>query len=365
MNDPIIKDLPLFKYISKGNTNKYYFGNNTNNIYLIEIFSGNISAEFKGSTKAISNKRFFNASNDNNLTIYGNEDSFYSIYDYSNKYINDNKFIVGSNYFLELKSGENKTIKLLDCNYYRKNQTSYYLGIYSPEGDINLKFENPSNNQEIKQLKKNNYTQIILPSNLSYNFFLSNEIENINNIKVLLYNFDQNYGISLTNGFLQPFLFNKDDTLIFSYPHTEKDKYISINFQLKQKEKYIVKIRLNNNEYKIHNNNEYNISSDNKNILIKPSDIQKGCGIFIHICKVLLVIKSNSDNLSVLYISINTIKEKRADDNQSEIEKSIILGFLFTFLGGLFIMIIFVILNIKDLLKAIQTTDLEIELIIN
>ena len=41
------------------------------------------------------------------LNITGIEDSFYSIYDYTNTYINNN-FIVGSNYFLNIDN--NKTI---------------------------------------------------------------------------------------------------------------------------------------------------------------------------------------------------------------------------------------------------------------
>ena len=46
MSDPNIKDLPLFKCISKNNRNKYFFANNFNDINLnIEVFSGNITAE--------------------------------------------------------------------------------------------------------------------------------------------------------------------------------------------------------------------------------------------------------------------------------------------------------------------------------
>ena len=186
INDPNIKDLPLFKYISKGNKNKYFFGNNTNNIYLIELFSGNISIEFDGSNKTISNKRFFNSYNITNLNIYGNEDSFYSIYDYSSKYMINNLFIIDSNYFLNLEPSKEKTIKLLDYYYYYgQNKTSYYFGIYSPEGNISIKLKDPWNQGE-KKYEKSNIKQIIMPSNLDYDFILINKgIKNLNNIKVL------------------------------------------------------------------------------------------------------------------------------------------------------------------------------------
>ena len=173
---------------------------------------------------------------------------------------------------------------------------------------------------------------------MDYNFFIINkEKKNLNDIKVLLYHIDQINGISLANDYFQPFLFNCYDTSLFSYPHTQKDKNITINFGLNQNEEYIINIYLNKKEYKISNDSEYIITSNKSTILINSINIINECSNFIHICKVLLNITSINKNKTILYISVNTgnkspkreedkngkekENENKADDNQTEGEK--------------------------------------------
>ena len=114
---------------------------------------------------------------------------------------------------------------------------------------------------------------------MDYNFFIINkEKKNLNDIKVLLYHIDQIKGISLSNDYFQPFLFNYYyDTLLFSYPHTQKDKSITINFELNENEAYIINIHLNEKEYKIYNDSEYIITSNKSTILINSININNEC----------------------------------------------------------------------------------------
>ena len=113
---------------------------------------------------------------------------------------------------------------------------------------------------------------------MDYNFFIINkEKKNLNDIKVLLYHIDQINGISLANDYFQPFLFNCYDTSLFSYPHTQKDKSITINFELNENEAYIINIHLNEKEYKIYNDSEYIITSNKSTILINSININNEC----------------------------------------------------------------------------------------
>ena len=377
-----IKDLPLFKYISKNNNNSYEFVSGDNELYLnIETFSGNIGLNSDNYYEILStNEKIklykFPENTNVSIQIFGKEDSFYSIYDYTITYIQDNSFIVGSSYILTLTESQLKTIKLLDYYYYyEQKETSYFIGIYSPDNTINVKLKGAWNQNGPENLNELGLNQIISSSDLDYDFIIIKKQINMNkyNDYVLCYEIDNITGISLANGIEYYFIFNNNNNILnFSYPHTQKEKDINITFKLRYdldkiiiftypqtlKEKkfnktseiskeindikicpelkiqqditseltkevydiYKIKILLNGLEYKIRN---YQKTSNVFNILINSNESDfSNCFNFSSICKVFLFIEliNGSQEKSVLNISINTVENKPIE-NEEEIEE--------------------------------------------
>ena len=236
-------DFPLYRYIPSNISNNYFFKKSTNTIPLclnIIIYSGNISFEYNN----IENIKIDNNSNNMNdkilslsfssdfkLTIFGIENSFYSIIP-----INDQTFIIGANYLLNIsKESNNHNFKLLDYfQYYEQEETFYYLGFYPLNNDTNIRIDLVNNldstREKIFNKRENKFSQKTISSKDDYSLNIAIDKNNdINNKKenefcfASIYQLDNITGISLINKFSQNFLFkNKYNKFPFSFPHTQK-----------------------------------------------------------------------------------------------------------------------------------------------
>ena len=297
MNDKNLTNIPLFKYISKNNIHNYSFKSN-NDIYLsIDLFSGKISINSNQKNKPFNvydNKKIykFPMLKEVNLQIKGLENSFYSIYIYN---INDNSkakpFIVGSNYLFDSSIIKVPIFKLLDYfYYYGQKEVFYYLGIYPNNCEMNVEMEDYwTPNKKENLIQKNGFYQQIISSNLDYNYNITYK-KNSYSFSTFVYQMDNITGISLYNGISKSFLFNKNfNNFTFSFPHTQKEKDININFRLlDNNSQFNIKIFLNG-EYlsEFENITPINI---NETITLKSEDVKKNCNNSVYICKILLFI---------------------------------------------------------------------------
>ena len=274
-----------------------------------------------------------------------------------------------------------KIINLLDYYYYYEQKVShYYIGIYSPDESISVILKEAWSEKNESKASVGGLNQILLTSNLDYDFIIKKTKNSITKDYALCYKLDNITGISLTNGIQQTFLFNEDfNNFTFSYPHTQKEKDINIILEFSQELLYIIKIYLNDFNNKI----LYYKKSINDLLLINItiSTFQKTkCFDNNDICKVLIYLQPlylNSNRNYLFNITVNTIEkgvQKKYDDEQKQNTQSnnendsfniatnekIILVFLITFLSGLIIMIIFVIINMihlfynKDLYRKVE-----------
>ena len=373
---------PLYRYISKNNTNNYNFKNLNNDVSInlnIIIFSGDINFTYNINNvndiivNNISNKIFYlYSSSEFTLNINGIEDSFYSIIP-----INDETFILGANYLLNINKAD-KRYKLWDYfYYYEQEEAFFYLGFYplinKTNIDIDLINNMDLNEENIFNKGKNKFAQKIVSSKNDYSLNIKMDIDklsknnNQNNeyFYASIYQLDNITGISLINNFSQKFLFNDTyNKMIFSYPHTQKEYGLNISLSLYEEEyeqKYSVEIFLNDKYY---SSSIYELSKNVTNITLNANNISDCFSDFNHICKIKLDFELiNNTNNSILDIIILTEKID-SSENEEESEKKIpkFVSYILFFIGGSFILMILLILYI--LIKILKNKR-ESENIIN
>ena len=380
MNDEKINALPLFKYISKDHKHKYFFKKKPDSIYLnIALFSGNISIKQTGTENITfyeykNNKLYiFPKNEDLALTIVGWEDSFYSIYDYTNIFKKNNSLLIGSNYLLNIEN--ERIISLLDYfYYYSQKENFYYFSIYPFNCTINVKEKDPW--KSFETVKKDPY-QYIISSNSDYDYYIYNKSNDKSCLCFIsLYQLDNINGISLANDIPQIFIFNEIyNNITFSYPYTAKDNDINISFNIFEEENksfnslaqenYTLTIKLNGNEYLNTSNKKIIL---NETIMLKYDDIKNNCNNFSHICKIVLYVQSKNYKQSKFEITLKSFKHV---DNDYHFEKPIIVLYILIF-GGicLFATIFLVLYNLykiifkkEDLMEKINETTFEKELV--
>ena len=356
---------PLYRYISTNNTNNYNFKKLNEDAPLnlnIIIFSGDINFTYNINNvnnikvNNISNKIFYlSSSSEFTLNIYGIEDSFYSIIP-----MNDETFIIGANYLLNInKDQPNKIYKLWDYfYYYEQEEVFYYLGFYplinETNIDIDLINNMDLNKENIFNKGKNKFAQKIVSSKDYYSLNIKMDIDKTNKqddeyFYTSIYQLDNITGISLINNFSQKFLFNGTyNKMTFSYPHTQKEYNINISLSLYEEEyeqKYSIEIFLNDKYY---SSSIYELSKNITNISLNANNISDCFSNFNHICKIKLDFELiNNTNNSILDIIILTEKID-SSENEEESEKKIpkFVSYILFFIGGSFILMILLILYI-------------------
>ena len=317
-NDFFKEVLPYRRFIRKDNEDFYFLkGNEKQEMYLnIETFTGEIKIELESSNNnyfknEFGNKKLYVFPKNTNikLKITGLTNSVYSISD--NYYIKEH-LKIGSNYLLSLKEESEMTIIPKDQATYPKTNDLYYLGIYSLNCSLYLDGKD-------NKIDKNGFYQVIERTSSEKKLSIIKGEENSND-NCLFYvsshkleEFSSNSnGIPLGNNTSQSFKFSKEhNSMIFSFPHTEIENDIKIDF--KTEGKYKAKIMVDGKNIK-----EDNINS-NKVIQLNASDLKENCEDFKFICKILIHLESEEkDKESTIEISINSINEEGSDENQSD-----------------------------------------------
>ena len=312
-NTDFIKEAPSYRrFIKKDNEDLYLFkGNKDQEIYLnIETFTGEIHIELE-QEKDISKFEFENKilyiipkNTDISLKIKALANSVYSIND--NYYTIERNLKIGSNYLLNLEKNINLSPKD-ESNYLASEDYLYYIGIYPVNCLISI-------DEEENKLENNEFYQVIL--NTSENNYLPiNKLNSDSNNNCLFYvschkleEFNSNSnGIPLGNNTSQSFKFNKDhNSMVFSFPHTEIENDIKIDFKLFSEGKFKLNIMVDGKNFK-----EDNINSNKSNIQLNASDLKQKCEDFKFICKILFYLElEENESESNIEITIKSIKEK-------------------------------------------------------
>ena len=368
-----ITNIPLYKFIKKNNENIYCFQGRNDTYLNIEIFSGNIeiNTSFNNDDYTLINddnkKIYIISKKDNfNITIKGNEDTFYSIYDYYDLYIKQNITLVGGNYFFKLD--KEKTFNILDYyNYYDKDETFYYIGIYplSLGCDINMKYKNPWKTEEYTNISLNQYGfyQFIVSSTVDNDYIMSSDNDSCSFYYASIHQLDNINGIPLLNNNTQYFKFDENLTnLTFSFPNTLIDNNLTIELEIFNEEKYKTDLYINDNKYNFQNvlnsNDSFNIIDNelyiksNVTIVICPEELKKYCNNnYNHICKILLYVEwqnENNNNESFFKISFNNYYKGENDINTAK--KKLLMYILYACGISLIIMIFVVLYNLIKML---------------
>ena len=350
---------PLFTFIGKNNENKFLFSGENKPIFLnIQTFSGKIEIKsdikFKNDSKNVQ-LLYPDIESKFNITIKALEDSVYSIYDYYPKYEKEkNSLRIGGNYLLNI---EEQLIVKPSTNEFDKEDKNclYFIGFSPINCNINIYY---NNNQQL--IKTKEFYQDIISE-------LDNEYRILNNnawkclCYASLYKIDNKNGISLSNGISHNFIFNqKYSNLTLSYPHTQKEQSVKISLKISKGGNFTINLYLNKDKYK-----SYNVKSNNS-IELKSSDIKSNCKNFGNICKILLLVETNTkDKESTFDVTINTFKNKDKEKENNN------LGIILTIIGcGVILLIVIIVVVIfllkissknKDLAEKVNKTSFQQE----
>ena len=354
--DYTLMEPPYQRFISKNNEDKYFIERSNNPIHLyIEKITGNFIIEINGKENnykkySEGNKYFFliPKNTDVNIKIKAKDNSFYSL----NANFNNKKeyFSIGYNYLLslendiELKTGtydeddeefNNETLYQNENNYKNiilngnsndgaydddeDNALDYFIGIYPLNCEINVQVLLDDKSYDEKTIEKDNFYQNILSELKEYKFKIKN-VNSKSSGNCMLYitsyfKYFCNYYnyITLSNGISQTINFNKNNNLMkFSFPHTNLEKDIKLNFTLLNEGEYKAKINISGE------NSEKDIN-ESKEILLKADYIKSKCQDFKSICYIFLDIETkDSKKESNLKITLTTGDNKDDDDDDDE-----------------------------------------------
>ena len=191
-----------------------------------------------------------------------------------------------------------------------------YMGFYPLNCDINVKITLGNHIKANQNIKKDNYYQEIFSDYYNYKI----EITKIDNSEETCYFYissfskdnNNNYGITLLNNTLQEIIFHEDRNLIpFSFPHTNLENDININFEPLNKAEYTVKVKINDEII------EKKTINSKANITLKADAIKKNCENFKYICNILLNVEKNQKEAN-FKITLTSVKDygKVIDDDE-------------------------------------------------
>ena len=390
---------PYQRYIRKNNEDKYFLRRSDNPIHLyIEKITGDFSIEINGKDNnykkySKENKYFFLIPEniDVNIKIKAKDNSFYSINANFNNKIE--YFSIGYNYLLnveneiELNPGVydededededeeeefyNNTLyknekeykyiinRFSNDNLYnlynQDNSLDYFIAIYSLNCEINVKLMLDNKVNEDKNINKDNFYQNILTELKDYKFKIKKVKSDKSSENCLFYitsyfkNYDNyNNYITLLNGVSHISVFNRYNNFMnFSFPLTNIDNDIKIEFKLLDKGKYKSKIKINGEIIE-------NDIDESKDIKLKADDIKKGCEVFKFQCYILLdIITKDTQKESKLKITL-TSEEDDDDDNKPIVILIILAVVIIGVIVGLIIYIIKTIKKNEGLNKAVN-----------
>ena len=352
---------PYHRFIRQNNEDKYFLQNSDNEIQLyIEEITGNISIEINGKKnnyqKYIEGNKYFYVipnSIDANIIIKANENSFYSM----NGNFNNKKeiFTIGYNYLMsinnniqlsfyedeedevdnvrnskyiafekeiphEFKSLLNYENKFIEDND-KDNTLDSYVGFYPLNCDIFVKIM-WLNHTIMFNVQKEKFRKEIFVDFYNYKFEISKQNNGNPSESCLFYissylkNNNNNYGIILLNNTSQ--IIKEEKKLIpFSFPHTNLENNININFELLNEAEYKVRISINDSIVQ----NEL-INSKKTNIILVSDDIKKNCIDFKFICNIFLEVeRENNQKESNFKINLTSLKgDKNKGDGENEKE---------------------------------------------
>jgi hypothetical protein len=163
-------------------------------------------------------------------------------------------------------------------------------------------------------------------------------------------------GVPLGNNTSQSFIFNnKNNYILFSYPHTEQENDINITFKILKEGKYNIDIVINNDKIE-----SRKINSSETNITLKADKIKEKCKGYKDICKIIIFAQLEGDNESILDIALKSFKKLDATtgggNTGNTINKTILLMII---VGVIVILIVIAIIAIILIKSSGSKKDLE------
>ena len=232
----------------------------------------------------------------------------------------------------------------------------YFIGIYPINCDIKVQVLLNNEIYDQKDIKEDNFYQNILTEYRDYKFKLIKK-ESKSSEKCLFYLtsyfkniYNYNNYITLLNGISFTINFKKGNKLMkFSFPHTNLENDIKIDFNIIKEGKYKAKIKINEESIDEQIN-------ESKEIKFKANDIKQKCKDFKSICYILLDIETE-DSQKESELKITLISEEEDDDDDDKkliIILSIIGVVIIAIIVGLIIYIIKTYKRNQGLNKAVN-----------
>ena len=310
------------RFIRKNNKDKYFFKGKDKPIYLyIETFSGKINVIISPNITFLNpyeedNRKLyiFGAETDLAFTIEASENSVYLIHNY-----NDKEFQIGSNYLLNIENDKELVLQPKDEEF-DKDDYNYYIGIYRLNCTVDFKILRSQLLIKKELNEELPFFQDIVTTSLEIELTFTNSEKNSESCPVFvsIYKLEKldSYTTGIPLGFNSSHKFliqSLDDySMLFSLPHTEKEKDINIDFKLIDKAEYNLTFILNNETLK-----KENINS-NKTIQLKSDDIKKKCKDSQFICKIILYVEMvNKKQDCALEITPNCVNKEKINPNPS------------------------------------------------
>ena len=323
-----------YRYIADDDENSFEIGSENKNVqYMIlniELLSGNINViayENKNLEYYIHNKKLLAIIKTNKFKfkIQSIENSFYHInYILKNNIDIDFSYTIGANYLFNVSELSENIIFSnsrisYDYEYNNEKKRNPVFVSFVPNNceikvkqttDIYLPPTELENSEGFYQVINEQYEKnasIYLSSFDIYNFTITKEVTNESQncfVDVSFYDYSTNFSdaIILESNSPKIFKFSKDDFvsfIIFSYPVSNIDNDILIDFQILEEGKYSIDFYINDENYY----NNYELEKSEK-FQVKSKDLKSKCNIGYQICKISFRIDSNLNITSFLKINI-------------------------------------------------------------
>ena len=311
-----------YRYIANNDETNFEIGSGNNNIeYMIlnmELLSGNISfiaSDKKNIEYYLNNKKLLAIikKKEFKFKIKSSENSYYHLnYILKNNIYIDFSYTIGANYLFNLKElSKNIIFSNPRINYDYEYKVKPAFISFSPN-NCNIKVIQTidlyeESKEELEKLKdfyqdityKNEKNVSIFSSFNIFNYTITKDKNKGQNcfVDVAFYEYSLDYSNAIVLTSNSPKIFYFKNSLIFSYPVTNKDNDILIDFQLLDETKYNINIIINDEKYY----NNY-ILEKNEKISIKSKDLQEKCRPGYQICNIYFKIESRND--SFLQINI-------------------------------------------------------------
>ena len=367
-----------YRYIQKNNNDNFIVGLKDNKaeymLLNIELFSGNYSIILSDVNQKMIEHYSHNNKNlyiikdkECTIKISASENSFYHLnYILKNIYAIDYTFTIGANYLFNLGKKKYENILFSESsniyNIQSKKNNPIIISFYPYKCEFELTNTIDLNKQPKSLNKENDFYQDISINNEQninivslikiYNYTIFNKVNKENcliDVSYFKYNneiYDTEESIILSIGCSRQFKFTSNYKILkFTYPHVEKDKNITIDFQL-----------INGGKYKMHlffnDKNSYSQYEINKNTLltIERDNFEKRCDSNNQMCKISFNLESQGTNESILQITILSENDKQKEKGNENKSNSKSLAIILS-IASLFIVVVIIIVIFKFIKK--------------